>query len=111
MLGLDDPAAGLTDHQVAFANARHTQAVRALKTGQPRHAERLLREAVAVASDHASGARTATCPPVWWRRRRASAAQAERELERPCRSGATGWPASAVGSALATGRRRPERGE
>jgi len=51
MLGLADPAAGLTNRQIAFANARHTQAVRALKAGQPRHAERLLREAVAAAPD------------------------------------------------------------
>ena len=53
MIERAEPAAGLTASQVAFAAARHAQAVRALRLGQPRHAERLLREALAVAPDHA----------------------------------------------------------
>jgi hypothetical protein len=36
MLGLDDPAAGVTAHEAMFANARHTQAVRALRCGTRR---------------------------------------------------------------------------
>ncbi len=52
MLGLDDPAAGLTAHQISFANERHARAQRAIRRDEPRHAERLLREAVAAAPTH-----------------------------------------------------------
>ena len=53
------PIAGQHD----FAAARHEQAVRALRTGRPRHAGRLLHEALAVAPEHAGAwAVWAVCP-------------------------------------------------
>jgi hypothetical protein len=48
MIGQAEPAVPIAGRR-DFAAARHEQAVRALRTGRPRHAGRLLHEALAVA--------------------------------------------------------------